>query len=347
MVLIKEVTGSSAPKQLQLMLDKVPKPTTAGSDEVKLLSKQNTDAFKEVIQGLWFHHNLRERTARFLAEQIELQAVKSQLAGKDVFDDISQLQALDDVWVTGFIHKRQPQLSLDLLGKVLGKDRMDIYFMLSALLKASLQLRLVPGMEDKAATTMIFSDRCDEVFTNMSWHVGPDGVTEDGEVMWEHIGIYYFTWSPDGQATHVHHRPTNTTKMLPRHIVILEDEFKIVKNWSEILAKAVSHDGDAKHPLYTLFDKGTGPHAIETWTGRVGATALTAALKGAKEKMAAKQKQEAEGQVVADAQVVKRHTTAAKVERGKKAREALAIRAKEREAKRAKSLRGSGVKADE
>ena len=109
------------------MLKAVPPPTKQGSDETKLLSKQGYDAMVEVITHLFAHTDLRERTARFVAEQVALKAEKEEKRGIQVFCYAGcQLQQLDDIWVCAFITKKTG-LSTEILGKVIVKDRSNIY----------------------------------------------------------------------------------------------------------------------------------------------------------------------------------------------------------------------------
>ena len=85
-------------KALQAMLAKLPKPAKTGSEEQQLLAKQSVDAFSEVVIGRWETPEVRERTARFVAEQRALIAQATENPGAEKFASVGALQHLPFLW---------------------------------------------------------------------------------------------------------------------------------------------------------------------------------------------------------------------------------------------------------
>ena len=97
------VLSTADTKKLQAVLDKMPKPCKQGSDEQILLSKQGCQAFQEVVSGLWLVPGVRERTARFVAEQRVAMKATEEKQGKDCLASIGTVSQLDPTWMSGFI----------------------------------------------------------------------------------------------------------------------------------------------------------------------------------------------------------------------------------------------------
>lgn len=249
-------TGTTCP-----IVGRIPKVHKTGDTEADNNAEMRRSAFIFVCETLWDKPELIIQAQSWLVQKSQN---KGRLTAPNEFTEISTLGKIDVAWLVGWLVKvlGWPK---DILEKALDYDADAVRHILQFLLVACPTLKLPPAMINKAVAMRVLEERLKQCGDRQKMIKKYDNFVEScGRLKWE-VGAYQFRWGEANKAIAVKHLPTKVEIPLPEEVVVTQ-AFEMRANFSDFSATAFK--GASRFVLAELFPDGSGPKALQFWSGR-------------------------------------------------------------------------------
>ena len=238
---------------------KVPKAKTTGNHIRDMQLEFERNQLVQCIDILWEKPKVRAECLAFL--QMSHSQQQQDDLGPDYFREVSTLAKLceDKEWIVAYVCSKTKTSAND-LGLAYVENPQCLLHIMEFLLGALRTLKIPHECSKKAVCAKTLDKRIVDAGDRHLLLV--NDLVKGGKLNLA-IFVYEFVWVEE-KASHVTHRPTRCTVLVPAEYTITK-QFELIDNFSDM--KAYVQQGLNKYCLKDLFLKAQGPHVLPCISG--------------------------------------------------------------------------------